>query len=179
MATVETPLPSGAGVRYDHVFFPAFAALIAVVVFVGFAQTYFLSGVLELPAWKHGMGPPHPWMVGVHGAIFSSWVVLFVMQTSLAGAGRVDLHRKLGVVGLVLASLVVLSGLGVVSESLARHFRPGDPRVGGPTVQALWIAGFAVTVLFGFLQRRNPWVHKRQMLIGTIMLLPGALGDWH
>ncbi len=124
------------------------------------------------------MGPPHPWMVEVHGAILSSWVVLFAVQTSLAGAGRVDLHRKLGVVGLVLASLVGLSGLGVVSESIARHFRPGDLRVGGPAVQALWFAGFAVTVLFGFLQRRNPWVHKRLMLIATIMLLPAPLVRW-
>jgi hypothetical protein len=178
MATVQMALRSRARDRYDHVFFPVFAALIAVVVFVGFAQTYFLSGVLELPAWKHGMGAPHPWMVEVHGAILSSWVVLFLVQTSLAGAGRVDLHRKLGVAGFVLASLVVLAGLGVVSESIARHFRPGDPRIGGLAVQALWIAGFAVTVLFGFLQRRNPSVHKRLMLISTIMLLPAPLVRW-
>lgn len=163
---------------YDHVFFQAFAALIAVIVFVGFAQTYYLSGVLKVPQWKAGIAPPHPWMVEIHGAIFTSWVLLLVVQTSLTRAGRVDLHRKLGVAGMVLAFLLVLAGVGVISESIARHFRPGDPRISPAAAQALWLAGFAVLVLFAYVQRRNPRAHKRLMLMATIILLPAPLTRW-
>jgi len=54
---------------YDHIFFQALAALMVVVVFVGFAQTFYLSGVLQVPRWKAFAAPPHAWVVNVHGAI--------------------------------------------------------------------------------------------------------------
>jgi hypothetical protein len=44
----------------DRIFFQALAALVTVVIFVGFAQTYFLSGLLKAPPFKARLGPPHP-----------------------------------------------------------------------------------------------------------------------
>src|SRR5580698_10065909 len=93
---------------YDHIFFQALAALVVIVVFVGLAQTFYLSGVLQVPRWKAFAAPPHHWVVNVHGAIFSAWAVLLLAQTSLARTGRIDLHRRLGLVGFALACLVVL-----------------------------------------------------------------------
>jgi hypothetical protein len=50
MATaISQPRPRS---RYDHIFFLAFAAFIAVAVFLGFAQTDYMSGVLKVDAWK-------------------------------------------------------------------------------------------------------------------------------
>ena len=65
------------------------ALLILASVFVGFARTYYLAGVFGAPL-------PNK-LIHVHGAVFSLWIVLLIVQTSLVTAGRVDLHRRLGV----------------------------------------------------------------------------------
>lgn len=162
---------------YDHIFFQAFAALVVVVVFVGFAQTFYLSGVLQVPRWKAFAAPPHHWIVNVHGAIFSAWAILLLVQTSLAKAGRIDLHRRLGLVGFALACLVVLAGVAVVCEQTARVYRPGHSIV-FVTAQVFRVVGFAALAYFGFRQRRNPRAHKRLMLLATIVLLPAPLVRW-
>src|SRR5262249_52895350 len=73
-----------------------------VVVFAGFARTYFLR--------PHFNSSPLPLLLHVHGFVFTSWVVLLFAQTSLVAAGRTDLHRRLGVAGFVIAALMVVIG---------------------------------------------------------------------
>src|SRR5580704_12584684 len=162
---------------YDHIFFQALAALVVVVVFVGFAQTFYLSGVLQVPRWKAFAAPPHHWIVNLHGIIFSAWAILLLVQTSLAKSGRIDLHRRLGLAGLALACLVVLAGVAVVCEQSARSYRPGHSIVTG-TAQVFRVVGFAALAYFGFRQRRNPPAHKRSMLLATMVLLPAPLVRW-
>ncbi len=171
--------PSRPGSRYDHIFFPACAAAIAVAAFVGFSQTYFLSGLLKLPAWKAHLGPPHALVVHIHAIVNSSWMILLVAQTALARAGRIDLHRRLGLLGLAIACLLVPAGVAVVCENVARlHPRAGDPRIEAGSAQVLWILAFGVLSGCGFRQRTNPTAHKRLMLIATLALLPAALVRW-
>jgi len=50
-------------------------------------------------------------IIQLHGAVFSSWILL-VSQTSLASAGRVDIHRRLGIAGFLLACLMVVRRFG-------------------------------------------------------------------
>src|SRR5258708_4280410 len=90
------------GRRYDHLFFSAMALLILATVFVGFARTYYLAGVFHAPL-------PSP-IIQLHGAAFSCWILLLVTQTSLVSAGRVDIHRRLGIAGFLLACLMVILG---------------------------------------------------------------------
>src|SRR5712671_4977973 len=80
------------GRRYDHLFFSAMALLILATVFVGFARTYYLAGVFHAPLPSL--------VIHLHGAAFSCWILLLVTQTSLVSAGRVDIHRRLGMAGL-------------------------------------------------------------------------------
>lgn len=162
---------------YDRIFFQAFAVLVVFVVFVGFAQTFYLAGVLQIPRWKAFAAPPHHWIVNLHGIIFSAWAVLLLVQTSLAKAGRIGLHRRLGLVGFALACLVVLAGVAVVCEQSARFYRPGQSVVTG-TAQVFRVVGFAALSYFGFRERRNPRAHKRLMLLATIVLLPAPLVRW-
>src|SRR5580700_2501610 len=77
--------------RRDDVFFSAMALVILGIVFLGFARSYYLAGVFQarLPNL----------LVHVHAAVFSTWILLFIAQTSLVSAGRLDLHRLLGVLG--------------------------------------------------------------------------------
>jgi len=76
----------------------AFGACI--VVFVGFAKTYYLktlSGAPELPALRH-----------IHGLIMTLWFGLLVVQARLVATRRVSLHRRLGAFGGLLAGLVLV-----------------------------------------------------------------------
>jgi hypothetical protein len=80
------------GRRYDHPFFTTMALVMMATVFVGFAHTYYLAGLFRAPL-------PSP-IIHIHGAVFSCWILLLVVQTSLVSSGRVDIHRRLGLAGL-------------------------------------------------------------------------------
>ena len=167
-----------ANLRFEHLVFSGLAAIILAAVFLGFAQTFYLRGILTIPAWKAFAVPPLPLLVQIHGAIFSSWILLLTTQTSLVTAHRVDLHRRLGFVGFVLACLLVLVGLATTCQMLARRFTPGDPRLRFPFLQVVDMIVFSTLICFGYRQRRNPAAHKRLMLIGTITLLDAVFVRW-
>src|SRR5262249_4605316 len=61
------------GRRYDRFFFSGMALLSLITVFVGFSRTYYLAGLFRAPL-------PSP-IIHVHGAAFSCWIVLLVVQT--------------------------------------------------------------------------------------------------
>jgi hypothetical protein len=117
MAT-STFAPSGQVLRLrrDDVFFSAMALLILGSVLLGFARTYYFAGVFAAHL-------PNP-LVHVHAAVFSTWILLFIAQTSLVSAGRLDLHRRLGVLGAALAGAMVVLALLVATDSLTRGFVP-------------------------------------------------------
>ncbi len=163
--------------RFEHVFFSGMAALILAAVLLGFAQTFYLRGILHIPHFKAFAARPLPAVVYIHGTIFSLWILLLLAQTSLVAARRVDLHRRLGILGFSFACLLVLAGVAVVCEQLANS-QPGAPTIAGTARQVLRVVSFAVLVYFGYRQRRNPAVHKRLMLIATINLLPAAIVRW-
>jgi hypothetical protein len=111
------------GRRFDHFFFSAMALLMLATVFLGFARTYYLAG---------GFHAPLPSLIiHLHGAAFSCWILLLVTQTSLVSAGRVDIHRRLGIAGFFLACLMVILGVLAATDSLVREAGPAgrDPKV--------------------------------------------------
>src|SRR5260370_34439786 len=112
-AKLTTSLP---GRRFDHLFFSAMALLMLATVFVGFAPSYYLAGVFHAPLPSL--------IIHLHGAAFSCWILFLVTQTSLVSAGRVDLHRRLGVAGFLLACLMVILGVFAATDSLVRHGGP-------------------------------------------------------
>jgi hypothetical protein len=155
------------------------AALILAAVFLGFAQTFYLRGLVPIPRFRGASAAaPLPLIVVVHGAIFSSWILLLITQTSLVAAHRVDLHRRLGLLGFWLLCLLLLAGVAVTCEDLSRHLPPGSPRIGLSATQVLRVVSFSLLAYFGYRLRRNPAAHKRLMLIATINLLPAAIVRW-
>src|SRR5262245_16886349 len=79
------------------------AALLAVlIVFAGFARSYYLRSFL-------GTGTLSG-LVHLHGLVMTLWFLLFVVQVRLVAAHRVDLHRRLGFFGGFLAAALVAVG---------------------------------------------------------------------
>jgi hypothetical protein len=159
--------------RFDNLFFSGMAVVILVSVFVGFAHSYYLAGVFKAPL-------PNL-LVHIHGAVFSCWIVLLIVQTSLVAASRVDLHRRMGLLGFALACLVVILGLLAAIDSLGRHFAPGEAGMSArafSTVTLTTMLAFSTLIYFAFHNRFNPAAHKRLIVIGTIALLDAAFVRW-
>ena len=164
-------VPTMPGRRFDHFFFSGMALLLLATVFVGFARTYYLAGVFHAPLPS--------WIIHVHGAAFSCWILLLVTQTSLVSAGRVDIHRRLGIAGFLLACLMVILGVMAATDSLVRN---GGPV--GRDARAFYIVPvtdmlvFATLIFFAYRARSNAAVHKRVILIATIGLSIAAIARW-
>jgi hypothetical protein len=65
-------------------------------------------------------------LVHIHGALFVSWIFLLVIQNVLVAARRVKWHMTLGILGVILAPLVVVFGVLTVFDSIRRN-RTGIP----------------------------------------------------
>ena len=159
--------------RRDDVFFSAMALIILGTVVLGFARSYYLAGVFQarLPSR----------LVHVHAALFSSWILLFIAQTSLVAAGRVDLHRRLGVLGAGLAAARVVLGFLVATDSLARGFAPPGSGLDPKSFYAIPIletAVFCVLIVWALRSRGDGPAHKRLIVIATISIMGPAVNRW-
>lgn len=159
--------------RADDIYFGAMMLLIVGTVFLGFARSYYLAGIYH--AHVRNL------LIHVHGAVFSAWIVLFCVQTTLVARRNISLHRTLGFAGAGLAVAMVGLGIAAATDSLARGFvPPGFPF--GPlafySVPILGITTFAVLIFFGIYLRSNGSAHKRLMLLATLALTLAAIDRW-
>ena len=160
-------------IRAERNFYIAMAGAMLVTIFIGFAPTYFLRGAIDL---GHPLTPLTP-LVHVHGILFSSWVVLFIVQVALVRVGRASIHRKLGVAGLVLALALIATGTAVALYGLHRPTAPpGISALSWLAVPLLSVPAFGILILVGFARRNIAQTHKRLMLIAVINMLPPATG---
>jgi hypothetical protein len=172
----QRPLTSRkCNLRYDNRFFAGMAIASLVVIFIGFARTYYLAGIFRAPL-------PNL-LVHVHGAVFSLWILLFITQVCLITVHRVDLHRRLGMFGFGLAWLMVILGVLAATDSLARHAaNPGMETV--EEVRAFYaiplgdMLMFSTFVYLGFRNRPHAAMHKRLMLFATFSLLDAGFDRW-
>jgi hypothetical protein len=159
------------GRRFDHWFFSGMALLMLVTVLLGFAPTYYLAGVFRAPLPSL--------VIHLHGAAFSCWILLVGTQTSLVSAGRVDIHRRLGMIGFVLACLMVVLGVSAATDSLARGAGPA-----GRDVLFFYIIPltdmlvFSILIFSAYRNRFNAAAHKRLLLVATSSLLVAAIARW-
>jgi hypothetical protein len=145
-------------------------ALILATVIIGFGQSYFLRGMIlaKLPNA----------LVHVHGALFVSWILLLVVQTVLVSVNRVRWHMRLGILGLVLAPLMVIIGTWTILDSIHRRGVPRVPQGAMLAGDLLELAFFSIFVTWGLLKRRDKAAHKRLMLFSTIAILGPAIDRW-
>lgn len=172
-ATASQSLSQQPG-RYDRVFYSGMATAMALVAFVGFARTYYLSWYFG----THGTisGGPFTAVVRIHAALFTTWVLLFLAQTSLVATHRVAVHRRLGVAVAALAGLMVAAGT-TIAIALARR-GGGPPGITPEQFLAIPLGdmvGFATLVAIALWMRRNKEAHKRLMLLAYLAILVAAV----
>jgi hypothetical protein len=175
-AAVERPVSVGLRRRR---FFLVSAVLMLLIVFLGFAPTFYLRGSIPERA-----AIPLPGYLHVHGAVMTAWYLLFLVQTMLVGSNRTSVHRRLGVIGAVLATGVVGLGVYVTLNMVARLAALGmtptrqleqihvDFIVVGNLFQLVAFGGLVTAAI---LLRARPQVHRRLMFWAFVLTLGQAL----
>jgi hypothetical protein len=155
--------------RRERLFYTGMAIAVVITVFAGFARTFYLRPYFGTPS----LTP----LLHLHGIVFTSWLVLFLTQTTLVAANRTGIHRRLGIVGAVIAVLMVVVGTATaIIRAKVVDVPPGSPSpLAFLTIPLGDILVFASLVGAGFYFRRRVDTHKRLMLLATIAILPAAI----
>lgn len=141
---------------------------IPIIVLAGFARTYYLKGFFGTPALP-GL------LVHLHGIVMTSWVALFVTQVWLVASRRTRLHQRLGVLGAILAVLVLFVGILTAISAAARGASPGPPPLQFLVIPLGDMLVFAVLIGTALYFRRRMEIHKRLMLLAAVNLLTPAI----
>jgi hypothetical protein len=175
LTTNEPRATTSAKSKPGRLFYAGAAALILVLMFLGF-QRYYLHGQAfperEIP-------PPMRTLIMLHATAMTAWVVLFMVQSLLVVNRGYRVHMALGRVGAVLAAGMVVLGLmvGIIS---ARH-TPPEVRIWTLTPRQFLSVPLITIVLFGLCvavavwYRRRPDVHRPMMLTATLIAIPAAV----
>ena len=170
---------------FDRWIFTFMAGLLLVTVLTGFIP----SGQLQLEQIEAGMRGPFLPVVHVHAFVMGAWILLLLAQTSLVASDNRALHRKLGMVGMVLMPAMVITGF-VLVPSIYRVIWSLDPAVVPAEVIAVQketftnisLAQIRIGILFPVfvalalsMRKSDPENHKRLMILATVMPIPAAL----
>lgn len=150
-------------------FYVWMAAVCVLIAFGGFASTYWL----QLPAGTF-VGSP---LVHIHAILFSAWPLFLLSQTVLAASGRLSHHRAWGLLGISLATALVIIGTATAIDSMQRGLAAGY----GDRSRAFLILPLSALAMFGgffiaaIANIRNSEAHKRLILLASFSLLGAAM----
>lgn len=155
--------------RRTRRFYVGMAIAIAITVFAGFSRSYFLKayyGTPELSLLLH-----------LHGLVFTTWVLFFLVQTTLVASGRTYLHRRMGVAGAVLAAIVIVLGTttAILRAKQGATPIPGVPPLAFLAVPLFDMVVFAILVGAALYFRHRLEAHKRLMTLAMIALLSAPI----
>jgi hypothetical protein len=136
-----------------------------------------------MPSLVHAAGRRAPLspLAAAHGMVFFAWLLIFLVQSRLVACRRIALHRKLGLVSvLVLALMIPLAYTTTVAMARRAFDLSGDLRIDhDPLYESIFpfsnILIFSVLVIAALAYRRRPKIHKRLILFANIELMPAPL----
>jgi uncharacterized membrane protein YozB (DUF420 family) len=169
--------------RWVYVFM---AGLFIITALVGFIP----ESVAILTEVRSHARPPLPLVMHMHAVLMGSWLLLLFAQAVLVATGRRSLHRKIGLVALVLVTVILVSMVslvrigfeGVVITSTAHAADPVETANLRLLFSSLLPEQVRAALFFGIFTTWGMWVrnrdsqaHKRLMLMATLMPLPAAI----
>jgi hypothetical protein len=155
----------------DRMFFAVMILVMWGIILFGFSRTYFLAGMVAAPL-------PNL-LIHLHGAAFTLWMVLLVVQSSLIVTHNVRIHRTLGMAGFGLAAVMVVLGILAAVDALKRGSAPLG--LDAKTFFVIPMSGilvFPVLIFLAYRMRNKVELHKRLILIATIELTGAGVGRW-
>lgn len=178
---------AGSTSRVIYVFM---SALFVVTAIASFAPTSLglISRVLS------GQQAPPPFVVHFHAVSMTSWLLLLLAQSTLAYKHRLDIHRRLGMLSVILAPCIFVSMYGMDLYGLETFAMETNVLAMSETApervaqvqryiaSILLIHGssyllFPLFYIWAFLVRRKDnETHKRLMILATLVLMIPGLG---
>jgi hypothetical protein len=160
-------------------FYLILAALLLLLVFVGFARTFYLRPFFEQPrAWQIDR---LPWVYVFHGIVATAWFVLLLLQSALVHSRKLGVHRKLGFASAGVAALLVVTGAFAVLNSTPRRVGMGllnPSNIAEMQAQSLplvldvlSLVVFTAAVGTALVFRTNAILHRTLMLVGSMSFM--------
>jgi hypothetical protein len=150
-------------------FYVAMAALFVVIAFTAFIATYWAK-----VATGTFTGAP---ILHIHGALFFTWTLFFLMQTVLVASGRTPDHRAWGMAGISLATAmaitIVLAAINSIRVAAAIGMADEARRFSYVSLTGLVLfAGFMAAAIASV---RRPELHKRLMILAMVPLMHASV----
>jgi hypothetical protein len=145
----------------DWTFFATMSLIVAALVAWGFG-----------PSYTRSLAPPGlPFWVHLHGAVMTTWIILFAVQAALVRRRSLPLHRTLGLASIGLVVVMVPLGmatnlLGIRRDAVPPFFSPEQVFAADLCDLLLFACLYGWALLW---RHRRDW-HKRLMLSATILL---------
>jgi hypothetical protein len=171
----------------DRWIYVIMAVWFIVIVLTGFVP----DSMAKVAAVQAGRRPPFPLVLHLHALLMGAFLLLLLTQTTLVAIGRCDLHRRLGLAGIVLAPALVV--VGFILAPTIYHQVWGGAQFGPPPVRAALApvvpmlenilllqihAGILFSLFIGLGLRartHDAGFHKRMMILATAVPLGAAL----
>ena len=163
------------------------AASFIVITLAGFIP----SSLAKIAAVQAGERPAFPLILHMHAVLMGSFLLLLLAQTTLVATGRCDLHRRLGVLAMVLAPALVVVGLILVPttyHAVLNAAQAAAPEARGQLQEGVLVRDnimllqlriallFPLFLAIGLRARgREAGLHKRMMILATAMTLPAGI----
>ena len=152
-----------------------FFLLVLAAIWGGILAGFVPDSLEHIATTKHVAFAP---IVHLHAVVFVGWMALLTTQFTLIRSGRADLHMRLG--AFATGAIPVMLILGPVTSYVMARREFGTPDSDPaflvlPTFSAIT---FAVVSFTGLAFRRNAEVHKRLMLLGTVVLSDAGFARW-
>jgi FtsH-binding integral membrane protein len=167
-AAQRSRAPTAPGGLLDRYFYFAMSLVAAAAVVAGFGET------VDEKLFHPPVTPPR--ILWLHGAVFSSWIVFFILQSALVRTRNVKWHRLLGWVGTGLVALMV--PLGVATAVAMVRFETYRLHESGRyaflAIPFFDIGVFALCAVLAIAWRKKPEFHRRLIFFATCALLVAA-----
>jgi hypothetical protein len=157
--------------RRGHLFYIGLTLVLMASVLAGFWSSYYST--------LFGGGVERPMVMHVHGAVFTGWMALLLLQVGLAASGRVHAHRAVGRAGIAYGALVFVMGCIVTISAPVMHVRAGRWTLDAaasflilPIGDMMLFAGLFGAAVF---YRAKPEIHKRLIIAATVALAFAAV----
>jgi hypothetical protein len=166
-AGAVTPGAPRAGIASPRrMFFLVMGVVFFIVAAMGFGPHLraFVAGTFKISPVAH-----------IHGALMTSWLITFLLQARFAATQRMDLHRRLGRIGLWLGAVMWVSFVALTIRGYVTEPYPLDENFFYSLPQLYVIVVFAPLLFGAYRTVSRPQWHKRLLAIATIAVLQAAV----
>jgi len=133
------------------------------IVFLGFYFSYW-SKFKEAQFTQH-----------LHGLTATAWFILIIVQPFLYQKSKMDLHRRLGIIGVFIAGGVVFSAMQIIPNNLRLENVVEHLRYSFVFADFIFVIGFSYAVIMAIINKNNIDLHARYLFSTVFWVMLPAL----